>query len=270
MTIAITCPCGASLRAKPEHAGKRLKCPKCGQPISIPAQSVPSAAAQQQPSTARQQLQISGANKDAAAAIREFMAQLQGADFISNPFRHREFTFKISIDQVSAGNAFVRYILLSFVGRPTVTLRFSAENNGQTITQNSYTASAFFQDSRDAGFRGGAFGGSNVSFIRTNCRKLVTQIADDVATKVHLRDDDRKRLLAALNGKTGDVATLKWMGITAGVLAFLFSSIALFAAPRNEKLPAIVGGLFAGAMFGSLIGLVLARIAGFFAKISGR
>lgn len=37
MTISVTCPCGKQLRAKPEHAGKRAKCPGCGQVLMIPA-----------------------------------------------------------------------------------------------------------------------------------------------------------------------------------------------------------------------------------------
>lgn len=270
MNIAITCPCGAILQAKPEHAGNHLTCPKCGQSVSVPARAAAPSAAPPKQKPAREHIQISGGNDDAITAVREFVGQLQAADFESNPFRDPGFEFKVSIDHVSTGNAFARYMSLSLAGRPTVTLRFSLASNGQTIAQDTITASAFFQDSRDAGFRGGAFGGSNVSFIRTNCRKLVTQIASQLAAKLHLTDGDRKLLLGALNGKAGDVPTLKWMGITAGVLALLLASIGVFAAPANEKLPAIFIGLIAGSLFGSLIGFVIARIAGLFAKFTRR
>jgi hypothetical protein len=34
--IQVTCACGKELRAKAEHAGKRAKCPRCGQVLVIP------------------------------------------------------------------------------------------------------------------------------------------------------------------------------------------------------------------------------------------
>lgn len=37
MSIKVKCSCGASFAAKDSLAGKRVKCPKCSQPISIPA-----------------------------------------------------------------------------------------------------------------------------------------------------------------------------------------------------------------------------------------
>lgn len=40
--IQVTCSCGKELRAKAEHAGKRAKCPRCGQVLVIPR---PAAAA---------------------------------------------------------------------------------------------------------------------------------------------------------------------------------------------------------------------------------
>src|SRR5258708_17594739 len=37
MTIAVACECGKRLSAKDELAGKRVKCPACGQGLLIPA-----------------------------------------------------------------------------------------------------------------------------------------------------------------------------------------------------------------------------------------
>lgn len=37
MPIAFTCACGKKIKAKDEWAGKRIKCPGCGQPVRIPA-----------------------------------------------------------------------------------------------------------------------------------------------------------------------------------------------------------------------------------------
>lgn len=39
MPIITSCACGKTLRAKDEFAGKRLKCPACGQVITIPTQA---------------------------------------------------------------------------------------------------------------------------------------------------------------------------------------------------------------------------------------
>lgn len=36
MPIPVSCDCGAKLKAKDEHAGKRIRCPKCGESVSIP------------------------------------------------------------------------------------------------------------------------------------------------------------------------------------------------------------------------------------------
>ena len=37
MPIVIACQCGKKLQAKDELAGKRVKCPQCGQPLTVPA-----------------------------------------------------------------------------------------------------------------------------------------------------------------------------------------------------------------------------------------
>lgn len=37
MAIKVKCSCGAGFSAKDELAGKRVKCPKCGQPLQIPS-----------------------------------------------------------------------------------------------------------------------------------------------------------------------------------------------------------------------------------------
>ncbi len=39
MAIKVTCSCGKTVSAKDELAGKRVKCPDCSEPISIPAES---------------------------------------------------------------------------------------------------------------------------------------------------------------------------------------------------------------------------------------
>ncbi len=60
MPIKAACQCGARFNAKDELAGKRVKCPKCGQPLVIPsAQSpAPQAPAQPQPQQQVPQQQV--------------------------------------------------------------------------------------------------------------------------------------------------------------------------------------------------------------------
>ncbi len=41
MSIPVTCTCGQSFRAKPELAGKRVKCPTCGSVLQIPQPAQP-------------------------------------------------------------------------------------------------------------------------------------------------------------------------------------------------------------------------------------
>ena len=45
MPIKVTCQCGQSFNAKDELAGKAVKCPKCQQPLRIPASSAAKPAA---------------------------------------------------------------------------------------------------------------------------------------------------------------------------------------------------------------------------------
>ena len=37
MAIAFSCSCGRKINAKDEHAGKRVKCPGCQQPVTVPS-----------------------------------------------------------------------------------------------------------------------------------------------------------------------------------------------------------------------------------------
>ena len=45
MPIPVACACGAKFAAKDELAGKRVKCPKCSQPLTIPAAGAAAAGA---------------------------------------------------------------------------------------------------------------------------------------------------------------------------------------------------------------------------------
>lgn len=63
MAIAFNCSCGRKINAKDEHAGKRVKCPGCQQPITVPsaaaapamaAASVKASGSRMNPAPARQ------------------------------------------------------------------------------------------------------------------------------------------------------------------------------------------------------------------------
>ena len=45
MPIPVSCQCGQAFRAKDDLAGKRVKCPKCGQPLQIPGPNPSDSAA---------------------------------------------------------------------------------------------------------------------------------------------------------------------------------------------------------------------------------
>ena len=44
MSISFTCDCGKQLKVADAHAGKRAKCPACGNPVTVPAAPQPEAA----------------------------------------------------------------------------------------------------------------------------------------------------------------------------------------------------------------------------------
>lgn len=44
-SISVTCACGGKFQAPPALAGKRVKCPKCGQPIAVPPPAAPQSSA---------------------------------------------------------------------------------------------------------------------------------------------------------------------------------------------------------------------------------
>ncbi len=49
MAIAVTCHCGRSLNVREDHAGKKIRCPSCGGPLSVPRGSAAGDAAAENP-----------------------------------------------------------------------------------------------------------------------------------------------------------------------------------------------------------------------------
>ena len=45
MPCVVTCRCGGTFKAADFLVGKRVKCPSCGQPLTVPAQATPQPAA---------------------------------------------------------------------------------------------------------------------------------------------------------------------------------------------------------------------------------
>lgn len=217
----------------------------------------------------RRQIPISGMNNDAIESLREFMDQAYNAEITPNPFRDPKYKFKIVIDEVKTGDAMMRYLTSSITGRPKVSIGFTLEEDGQPVAENRFATSTFFRDRRDIGFMGSAFGGTEVSFIRTNCRKIAKQITEEVATRLVMPESDRKILRKALKGK-GDVATLKWMGAWAVVMGLAGAVLGYMGSHARDKLTGILLGLVLGALIGVLVGAVLSVFQQLYLKLRDR
>lgn len=69
MSIEFTCECGRQVRVKPELAGRKIRCPGCGNPLRVPAESdgdAPAAATQRmetQPEDAAEEPKKSGTRR---------------------------------------------------------------------------------------------------------------------------------------------------------------------------------------------------------------
>jgi hypothetical protein len=61
MTIAVTCTCGMHLRAKPELAGKTVKCPSCGKQVVV--SGTPAAGGPRQPPAVSSATPTRGGNR---------------------------------------------------------------------------------------------------------------------------------------------------------------------------------------------------------------
>lgn len=76
MTIKVACKCGKRFAAQPHLAGKRLKCPSCGLPITVPAQQTsPEITTTSKPETledtqARKSAQYTSVNCKCGARLR--------------------------------------------------------------------------------------------------------------------------------------------------------------------------------------------------------
>jgi hypothetical protein len=238
---------------------------------SAPAMADSSArqpVAQSQGLYPRRQIQVTGENSDAVESMREFMHLVYETECESNPFRIEKYKLKISIDQVDPGDASIRWLTSSIGGRPVVSLHFALEENGRTITERRLTTSVWWQDFRDVGFMGSSFGGTNASFIRSNCRKLAKQIVDHVATTLALPPTERKQLLAAI--KRGGGSPLIWIAVSAGVIGLALSIVGYVTTSRNEKTAGLIGGLVLGVFVGILVGAIFSVLHRSILKMRGR
>lgn len=82
MPISVACACGKKFQAKDELAGKRVKCPGCGQPLLIPA---PQAAKPQQAGAGAQAAKPPAAKKPAAKqAPQPELSPMLGDDLLGD------------------------------------------------------------------------------------------------------------------------------------------------------------------------------------------
>jgi hypothetical protein len=69
--IAVNCPsCGKSLNIRPEHAGKRLRCPECKGLVTVP-ESIPEVAVSSTPSIESRLSSLEAENSRLRASLRE-------------------------------------------------------------------------------------------------------------------------------------------------------------------------------------------------------
>lgn len=45
MSASVTCACGRTIKVRPEHAGRKIRCPGCSEPVQVPAEPTPAVAA---------------------------------------------------------------------------------------------------------------------------------------------------------------------------------------------------------------------------------
>lgn len=89
MPISVVCQCGAKLNAKDEWAGKTLKCPKCSQPVKVPAAGAAAAkpAATAKPSAAPASAPKKAPAKEAAPAAAHSVNSLLDEIGLAPPSR---------------------------------------------------------------------------------------------------------------------------------------------------------------------------------------
>jgi hypothetical protein len=190
MMSVICTHCGCRLKVPDGLAGRQGKCPKCGNMVRVP---IHTAEVSKPASPPPPLIEVSGSHDVAVEALRGFLSPLAPGSIPSNPFAKEGSHLCVTVEAVESGSAVLRYMLLSLVGRPRVTIRFVFRQNGDLVLEKTLSSSVFFQSGRDAGFRGGAFGGSNRSFVLTNCRKLARQVVRDVLTATGVPQSDQKQ-----------------------------------------------------------------------------
>jgi hypothetical protein len=189
-SISHQCPCGARWQFKSKHAGKSTKCGKCDADIVIPAATVEK----------DETLSVTGEHQEAVAHLREFLVAAQQAELPSNPLRKTAARLTVTVKAVREGNAFVRYMFGSIVGRPRVHVSYEFDDGDGQVANGLLTKSAFLIARQDAGFRGGAFGGSGDSYIRTNCRHLAGDIVEDIVRNSSMSAEEQAAFVQAAQG----------------------------------------------------------------------
>jgi hypothetical protein len=243
-----------------------------GMPIAEPAKSAEvakSVGSGRVPVYPRQQIKVSGADKDAVDSFREIMDQVYNAAIEPNPFRDPKYKLKIVVDDVKTGDEMTRWLTSFIVGRPEVSLNFTLEDDGRVIAGKQLASAVYFRYTCDRDFMASSFGGTNASFIRSNCRKLARQITEEVAEKLAMPESDRKVLRKALKG-TSEIIALAYIGISAAVLGIGLAVTGYTVSAPRDKMPGLFGGLVVGVMVGIVVGAVLSMFHRLYLKIRGR
>jgi hypothetical protein len=129
---------------------------------------------------------IRGENPTTVQLLEMLFQQLAAAQCESNPFADSAFRLEVNITHVEEGSAFLRYLLLSLAGRPKVGVHVRVSDAAQVVWEGDLSSSVFFEDRIDQTFRGGAFGGANLSFVKANCRRLCEGVVRQVSERLAL------------------------------------------------------------------------------------
>ncbi len=126
--------------------------------------------------------------------ITSLFNQLSGVHCESNPFARSGYRFDIHITQVQEGSALLRYISGNLFGRPKLAVHVRVSDATRVIWEGRLSSRVFFEERVDVTFRGGLYGGANLPFMKTNCRRICEGVIMKLSTNLYLPSQTVKML----------------------------------------------------------------------------
>ncbi len=123
-------------------------------------------------------------------ALRQLLAslfnQLAAVPCEPNPFASSAYRFDLHIAQVQEGSALLRYISGNLFGRPKLVVHVRVSDASRAIWEGRLSSRVFFEERVDVTFRGGLYGGADLPFMKTNCRRICEGVIIQLSTNLHL------------------------------------------------------------------------------------